>query len=145
MAPWYCILLFCLLYIEKKERESVQNQILVPLWAAVQRCWTINDWSIRKHLSYRQPIGLQVFQGHVFHWSPTRRFLKRLALKACGAQGVHSKNKAPVLGKAIPVLGVKLKRGVVRILVIFLHRPCSLFSHINGKLSPRPFEWYGWT
>ena len=27
--------------------------------------------------------------------------------------------------------------------LIFLDRP--MFSHINGKLSPRPFEWYGWT
>jgi len=27
--------------------------------------------------------------------------------------------------------------------LIFRCRP--IFSHINGKLSPRPFEWYGWT
>jgi len=27
--------------------------------------------------------------------------------------------------------------------LIFQDRP--MFSHINGKLSPRPFEWYGWT
>jgi len=29
--------------------------------------------------------------------------------------------------------------GVVRILVIFQYRP-TMFSHINGKLSPRPLE-----
>jgi len=27
--------------------------------------------------------------------------------------------------------------------LILQDRP--MFSHINGKLSPRPFEWYGWT
>jgi len=52
---------------------------------------------------------------------------------------IHS--KTPDLGNAIPVLVMKLKKGVVRILVIFQHR--FMFSHINGKLSPRPFEWYG--
>jgi len=30
------------------------------------------------------------------------------------------------------------KKGLVRILVIFQHRP--MLSHINGKLSPRPLE-----
>jgi len=35
------------------------------------------------------------------------------------------------------------KTGVVRILAVFPNRP--MFSHINGKLSPSPFKWYGWT
>jgi len=34
----------------------------------------------------------------------------------------------------------KTETGVVRILVIFQHR--SMLSHINGKHSLRPFEWY---
>jgi len=53
----------------------------------------------------------------------------------------HNKNKTPILGKNIPLLGCEIKTGVVRILVIFPHKPT--FSHINGKLSPRPFELYG--
>jgi len=32
---------------------------------------------------------------------------------------------------------------ISHISVIFLESP--MFSHINGKLSPRPFEWYGWS
>jgi len=48
------------------------------------------------------------------------------------------KIKTPVLGNAVPVLGWETKTGVVRILIIFQPRP--MFSHINGKLSPRPFE-----
>jgi len=39
--------------------------------------------------------------------------------------------------------GCETKTGVVRFLTIFQHR--HMFSPINGKLSPRPFEWYGWT
>jgi len=35
-------------------------------------------------------------------------------------------------------LGNETKTGVVRILVIFQRRP--MFSHINGKLSPRPLN-----
>ena len=40
-------------------------------------------------------------------------------------------------------LGCETETGVVRILVIFQDRP--MFSHINGELSPRPFQWYVWT
>jgi len=36
------------------------------------------------------------------------------------------------------ICGYDTKTGVVRILVIFQCGP--MFSHINGKLSPRPFE-----
>jgi len=46
-----------------------------------------------------------------------------------------------VLGTAIPVFGVKLGEtgtGVICILVIFQDIP--MFSNINGKLSPRPFQ-----
>jgi len=50
----------------------------------------------------------------------------------------QSKNKNPGLGNSIPVLGMKPKGGVELILVIF--QPRSMFSHINGKLSLRPFE-----
>jgi len=50
----------------------------------------------------------------------------------------HRKNRTPILGNAIPVFGYEPKAGVVRILVIFQGRP--MFSHINGKLSPKPFE-----
>jgi len=45
--------------------------------------------------------------------------------------------KIPVSGSSVPVLG-KTQSGVVRILGIFQDRP--MFSHINGKLSPRPFK-----
>jgi len=48
-----------------------------------------------------------------------------------------TQNKTPVLGNAIPVSGVK-QTGVVLILAILQDRP--LLSHINGKLSPGPFE-----
>jgi len=54
-----------------------------------------------------------------------------------------AENKAPVLGNAVPVLSMNLKWGEGRIFVNFQHRP--MFSHINGKLSPRPFQWCGWT
>ena len=54
---------------------------------------------------------------------------------------MHSISKTPVLGNTIPVLGVKPKRGVVRALVILQHTP--MFSPINGKLTPRPFQLYG--
>jgi len=39
--------------------------------------------------------------------------------------------------------GCETKTKVVRILVFFQHR--HMFSHINGKLSPRPSELHGWT
>jgi len=39
----------------------------------------------------------------------------------------NSKSKTPVLWNAIPVLGMKRKTGVVRVLVIFQQRP--MFSH----------------
>jgi len=60
---------------------------------------------------------------------------------ACRSGHQHSKNKTHVLGKGTS-FGYKTKTGVVRILVIFQHR--FMLSQINGKLSPRPFEWYGW-
>jgi len=44
------------------------------------------------------------------------------------ARHIHIKNKNPVLGNAIPCFGYKTKTGVVRILVIFKHRPCSVTS-----------------
>ena len=43
------------------------------------------------------------------------------------------------VSKARNVVNLNFDHGV-RILVIFQHR--TMFSHINGKLSPRPFEWY---
>jgi len=49
----------------------------------------------------------------------------------------HSKIKTPVIWNAIPVLGVKLKRGIMYF-GDFQHRP--MFSHINEKLLPKPFE-----
>jgi len=48
-----------------------------------------------------------------------------------------TQHRTLVLGNSIPVLGEILKR-VAYILVIFWNR--ALFSHINGKLSPIPFE-----
>jgi len=50
------------------------------------------------------------------------------------------KTKPPFWGM-LAVGGVKPR--VVRTWVIFQDRP--MFSHINGKLSPRLFYWYGWT
>jgi len=44
----------------------------------------------------------------------------------------HSENKTPVLGDAIPVLGVKPKRGHV-FWLFFLNR--HMFSHIVQKIS----------
>jgi len=41
-------------------------------------------------------------------------------------------------GECRTCFGYEIKTGVVRILVIFQRRP--MFSHIIGKLSPRPFE-----
>ena len=41
---------------------------------------------------------------------------------------LHSENKTPVLGNAIPVLGMKLKRGLYVFFDIFQDRP--VFSHI---------------
>jgi len=51
------------------------------------------------------------------------------------------KTKHPFWGM-LPVL-FDTKTGIVRISVIFQHRPMS--SHMNGKLLQRPSEWYGWT
>jgi len=47
--------------------------------------------------------------------------------------GIHNKTKTTFWG----CFGCETKTGV-RILVIFQDTP--MFSHINGKLSPRPFE-----
>jgi len=46
--------------------------------------------------------------------------------------------QSPVLGSSIPVLGVKPKRGVVRILVIFQDRP--MFSRTIQNVSARAFH-----
>jgi len=44
----------------------------------------------------------------------------------------------------VPALGVKCETKMgVGTLVISQDRP--MFSHINGKHSPQPFKWYGWT
>jgi len=51
---------------------------------------------------------------------------------------IHSKNKTPVLRNAKPCFWCETKTGVLRILVIFQDR--RMFSHINGKLSLRPFK-----
>jgi len=40
-------------------------------------------------------------------------------------------------------IGLSRKITKIRATLIFEDRPT--LSHINGKLSPRPFEWYGWT
>jgi len=53
----------------------------------------------------------------------------------------YIKTKKNVL-EFLSVLGVIIM-GAVRILIIFQERP--MFSHINGKLSARPFESCGWT
>ena len=53
----------------------------------------------------------------------------------------HSKIKTPFSDNAFPVLDVKPKR--VWYVLFFQDRP--MFSHINRKLSPRPFELSGWT
>jgi len=44
----------------------------------------------------------------------------------------------PSFWKCYACFGYENKTGFERILVIFQHRP--MFSPINGKLSPRPFE-----
>ena len=44
----------------------------------------------------------------------------------------------PRFGECSTCFGYETKTGVLRILVIFQHGP--MFSHINGKLSPRPFQ-----
>jgi len=46
-------------------------------------------------------------------------------------------------GEFYTCFGYETKTAVERISIIFQHRP--MFSYINGKLSPRPTEWYGWT
>jgi len=43
-----------------------------------------------------------------------------------------------LFGECYTCLRHETKKGVVRVLVIFRYR--TMFSHINGKLSPRPFE-----
>ena len=52
------------------------------------------------------------------------------------------KIKPPFWGMST-CFGYETKTGVVHILVIFQDK--IMFSHIKGKLPPRPFEWYGWT
>jgi len=54
----------------------------------------------------------------------------------------HSKNLTLISGSCL-FCGCESKTGVAHILVTFQDRP--MFSHINGKLSPRPFSWCGWT
>ena len=44
----------------------------------------------------------------------------------------------PRFGECYICFGYETKTGEVRILVIFQQGP--MFSYINGKLSPRPFE-----
>jgi len=50
----------------------------------------------------------------------------------------HRENKTPFFRILYTCFGSETKTGVVCILVIFLNRP--MFSHINRKLSLRPFE-----
>jgi len=50
------------------------------------------------------------------------------------------KKQNPRFGNAIPILGMKLKRGCALTLASFQHRPT--FSDINGNLSPTP--WMIW-
>jgi len=52
----------------------------------------------------------------------------------------HSENETPVLWGVLAYFGCENKTGLRR-LITFQDRP--LFSHIYGKLSPRPFELYG--
>ena len=54
---------------------------------------------------------------------------------------MHSQNETPVLRSSY-LFWAEYRRGLC-ILIIFQDR--CMFSHINGKLSPSPFEWYGWT
>jgi len=49
----------------------------------------------------------------------------------------------PRFGECYTCLGCETITRVVHISVIFQDSP--MFSHINGKLSPRPFESYNWT
>ena len=49
----------------------------------------------------------------------------------------------PPFWECYTCFGYETKTGLEDILVIFHRRP--MFSHINGKLSARPFEWYGGT
>jgi len=50
---------------------------------------------------------------------------------------LYSKNKPSFWG-VLHLFGYEAKTVIVRIFVIFQHRP--MLSHIDGKLSPRPFE-----
>jgi len=47
------------------------------------------------------------------------------------------KTKPPFWGSAVPVLGMKFKRGIAYF-GDFERRP--MFNHVNGKLSLRSFE-----
>jgi len=58
--------------------------------------------------------------------------------KIFGKVYLYALKKTPVYGDSIPGFGVKLKRGVVRIMVTFQTR--LMFRHINGKTLPVPFE-----
>jgi len=58
----------------------------------------------------------------------------RCCSEAQGTLVIHSKNKTPVLGNALPVFGMNLKRGSA-FLVIFQRRP--MFSHIIMESSRR--------
>jgi len=53
----------------------------------------------------------------------------------------HNKNKIPVLGNAIPVLGMKPNRGRY---VFYFSRYAYGQTHIQ-RVSARPFYWCGWT
>jgi len=53
-------------------------------------------------------------------------------------QGNSQKKQNIRLGECYTCFGCETNTEVVRSVVIFQHRP--MFSHINGKLSPRPFE-----
>ena len=56
---------------------------------------------------------------------------------------IYTVAKNPHFGACYTCFGYETKTGVMCISVSFQFR--SMFSHFNGKLSPRPFEWYGWT
>ena len=92
------------------------------------------SWSSHELRAYRELL--------LESQSPWKTSEEKLEMK----RSEISKGGAPKLSMSyheLSLLGYKTKPGVVHILEIFQHRP--MFRHINGKLSPRTFEWYGWT
>jgi len=122
---------------EKVQRKQGKIQLLWLIGLRIPRaaCTLNNSKCFSKKCKWLNLLMVPIWAGiGIFGFELTNNLIF-----ACE---ITVNTKYPFWGM-LYLFRVWTKKVVVRILVIFQHRP--MFSHINGKLSSRPFEWYGWT